>query len=87
MISLQQAFVEHLLAQATFQKHLCAVREINAMLARSDGPASSSSAARVVQWLRSDQVIPRLLRSNLHQKQYVDQVCAFDLDLGTASVL
>lgn len=74
LTALQQVFADHLLTQATFQKHLCAVREINAMLARSEASASPSTAAGIAQWLRQSHVVPRLLKSNLHQKQYVDQV-------------
>lgn len=28
-----------------------------------------------VEWLRENDIVKQLLRANLHQKQYVDQVC------------
>lgn len=73
----QCALILRLLSHASFNKHLAAVREINRLLTRAqllidtDGGVAIEAA---VSWLRQHGLVQRLLRANLHQKQYVDQV-------------
>ncbi len=74
LTTLQQDFIEYLLNQATFQKHLCAVKEINTMLTRGEHSGSAATLHSAITWLRTRFIVQRLLRSNLHQKQYVAQV-------------
>ena len=75
--AVQQKFVLQMLSFSNFNKHLSAVRETHAIVKRAselskghlDEPMQQTSV-----WLRSHNVVGQLLRANLHQKQYVDQV-------------
>lgn len=66
-----------MLSYSNFNKHLTAVRETFAVLRRAQD-ISRSDQGRAMQranaWLQQHNVVAQLLRSNLHQRQYVDQV-------------
>lgn len=66
-----------MLSYGNFNKHLSAVREIFYTLRRAQ-ELSRSDRGQVMQrinaWLQRHNVVAQLLRSNLHQRQYVDQV-------------
>ena len=66
-----------MLSYSNFSKHLSAVRETNAVVKRAlDLSASDHGVAMesVKQWLQHHNIVGDLLRANLHQKQYVEQV-------------
>lgn len=74
----QCKFILQMLSYSNFSKHLSAVRETNAVVKRAlDLSASDHGAAmnNVKQWLQHHNIVGQLLRANLHQKQYVEQVC------------
>ncbi|KAK9798582.1 hypothetical protein WJX73_003480 [Symbiochloris irregularis] len=73
----QRQLVLCLLGQSSFSKHLTAVRETNLLLKRAVDirDADQGHSMKVnVEWLRENDIVKQLLRANLHQKQYVDQV-------------
>ncbi|KAL3156421.1 hypothetical protein ABBQ38_000732 [Trebouxia sp. C0009 RCD-2024] len=73
----QCKFVLQMLSYSNFSKHLSAVRETNALVKRAlDLSTSDQGAAmeHVKQWLQQHNIVGQLLRANLHQKQYVEQV-------------
>ena len=73
----QCKFVLQMLSYSNFSKHLSAVRETNALVKRAlDLGVADQGAAmeRVKQWLQQHNIVGQLLRANLHQKQYVEQV-------------
>lgn len=73
----QCKFVLQMLSYSNFSKHLSAVRETNALVKRAlDLAVADHGAAmeRVKQWLQQHNIVGQLLRANLHQKQYVEQV-------------
>ena len=66
-----------ILSYSNFSKHLSAVRETNAVVKRAlDLSAADHGSAmeKVKQWLQRHNIVGQLLRANLHQKQYVEQV-------------
>lgn len=78
----QCKFVLRMLSYSNFSKHLSAVRETNALVKRAlDLSTSDQGAAmeHVKQWLQQHNIVGQLLRANLHQKQYVEQVCILDV--------
>ena len=74
---MQCRFILQMLSYSNFNKHLTAVRETFAVLRRAQD-ISRSDQGRAMQranaWLPQHNVVAQLLRSNLHQRQYVDQV-------------
>ncbi|BDA41234.1 probable ubiquitin carboxyl-terminal hydrolase FAF-X [Coccomyxa sp. Obi] len=77
----QRKFVEKLLENSVFNKHLTAVREINNMLQRAKDVRANCGEANAgkpmkdaVGWLVQKDMVQALLRAHLHQRQYVDQV-------------
>ncbi|KAK9820599.1 hypothetical protein WJX72_012157 [[Myrmecia] bisecta] len=83
--AVQRKFVMRMLTSSNFNKHLSAVRETNALLKRahaleqcqtasSHAHSGASAVQSNVEWLQEHKVVQQLLRANLHQKQYVDQV-------------
>ena len=75
----QCKFVQQMLNFSNFSKHLSAVRETNAIVKRAvDLSSADHGAAMAVikKWLHRQNIVGQLLRTNLHQKQYVDQVSA-----------
>ena len=73
----QCKFVLQMLSYSNFSKHLSAVRETNAVVKRAlDLSAADHGAAmeKVKLWLQQHNIVGQLLRANLHQKQYVEQV-------------
>ncbi|KAK9822778.1 hypothetical protein WJX74_007862 [Apatococcus lobatus] len=73
----QRAFILRMLSFSTFSKHLAAVRETNELLKRSMDMQSEDRGQCLqvnVRWLQEHGIVKELLRANLHQKQYVDQV-------------
>ena len=66
-----------MLGFSNFNKRLSAVRETHAMVKRAvELPKDSlgNAMGQTIQWLESHNIVGQLLRANLHQKQYVDQV-------------
>lgn len=66
-----------MLGFSSFNKHLSAVRETHALVKRAIELSKGSLGDAMddtVQWLHTHNIIGQLLRANLHQKQYVDQV-------------
>ena len=75
--AVQQRFVLQMLGFSNFNKHLSAVRETHAIIKRAvELPKDSlgNAMGHTIQWLESHNIVGQLLRANLHQKQYVDQV-------------
>ncbi|KAK9866116.1 hypothetical protein WJX84_008107, partial [Apatococcus fuscideae] len=73
----QRAFILRMLSFSTFSKHLAAVRETNELLKRSMESQVDDEGHSLqvnVRWLQEHGIVKELLRANLHQKQYVDQV-------------
>ena len=70
-----------MLGFSNFNKHLAAVRETHAMLWATQhiskqeiGPTQALPMSSHIRWMQEHSVVQQLLRSNLHQKQYVEQV-------------
>ena len=81
MTEAQRAFIRRMLGFSNFNKHLAAVRETHAMLWATQhvskqevGPTQALPMASHIRWMQEHSVVQQLLRSNLHQKQYVEQV-------------
>ncbi|KAH9300739.1 hypothetical protein KI387_012322 [Taxus chinensis] len=78
MVSMvQRRMVERMLAFQSFNKQLCAVREINKLLENARAIASrdnGKSISTAIEWLERKNILRHILRSNLHHKQYVDQI-------------
>lgn len=75
----QCKFVQQMLNFSNFSKHLSAVRETNAIVKRALFLSSTDRGAAMAvikKWLHQHNIVGQLLRTNLHQKQYVDQVGA-----------
>ena len=75
----QCKFVQQMLKFSNFSKHLSAVRETHVIVKRAlDMSSADHGAAMAVvkKWLHQQSIVGQLLRTNLHQKQYIDQVCA-----------
>lgn len=77
----QRAFIRRMLGFSNFNKHLAAVRETHAMLwatqhvsKQETGPTQALPMSSHIRWMQEHSVVQQLLRSNLHQKQYVEQV-------------
>ena len=77
----QRAFIRRMLGFSNFNKHLAAVRETHAMLwatqhvsKQETGPMQALPMSSHIRWMQEHSVVQQLLRSNLHQKQYVEQV-------------
>ena len=73
----QCTFILQMLSYSNFNKHLSAVRETFAILKRASeiGRSDQGQAMqRIDTWLRQRNIVTQLLRANLHQRQYVDQV-------------
>ncbi|XP_057829363.2 uncharacterized protein LOC131040449 isoform X2 [Cryptomeria japonica] len=73
----QRRMVEKMLGFQSFNKQLCAVREINKLLENARAIASrdnGKSISTAIEWLERKNILRLILRSNLHHKQYVDQI-------------
>mmetsp|Transcript_26886 Transcript_26886/g.88225 ORF Transcript_26886/g.88225 Transcript_26886/m.88225 type:complete len:2487 (+) Transcript_26886:54-7514(+) len=85
----QRELVCTMLGVPVFNMQLAAIREVNLVLdntrlgAPSSGatgpappltPQAHAAAAVAIEWLESEDLLKRVMRSNLHHKQYVDQV-------------
>lgn len=72
-----------MLSFSNFNKHLSAVRETHAIVKRavelSKGTVGDALEHTTL-WLQSHNIVGQLLRANLHQKQYVDQVRLLTLE-------
>eukprot|EP00878_Enallax_costatus_P022845 GHUV01024275.1.p1 GENE.GHUV01024275.1~~GHUV01024275.1.p1 ORF type:complete len:537 (+),score=158.41 GHUV01024275.1:657-2267(+) len=72
---IQCTFVLRMLESSSFNKLLSGVRECNKLLqdaARDRRDRSQIQA--LIQWIEQNDVVQRILRTNLHQKQYVQEV-------------
>lgn len=75
--NVQCRFILQMLGYSNFNKHLSAVRETHNILRRAQEFSRTDQGKvmrRVNSWLQEHSVVAQLLRSNLHQRQYVDQV-------------
>ena len=75
--TVQRKFVLQMLSFSNFNKHLSAVRETHAIVKRAVELSTGSmgdATEGTIAWLQSHNIVGQLLRANLHQKQYVDQV-------------
>lgn len=66
-----------MLSFSNFNKHLSAVRETHAVVQRAVELSKGNmgdALEHTIHWLESHNIVGQLLRANLHQKQYVDQV-------------
>ncbi|CAI7873468.1 unnamed protein product, partial [Closterium sp. NIES-54] len=73
----QRFMVQRMLGAPSFSKQLSAAREINRMLESSaalEMRDKGAAMASTIDWLEAEDILPLVLRSNLHHKQYVDQV-------------
>jgi len=86
----QKRVVEAMLdVQPSFSKQLTAVREINKLFEASRGESKGleMSASELVSWIEGKKIMQKVLRSNLHHRQYVDQVERILLSLLQKSAL
>lgn len=75
--TVQRKFVLQMLSFGNFNKHLSAVRETHALVKRAADLSKGDEDQPMIHtasWLESHNIVGQLLRANLHQKQYVDQV-------------
>ncbi|CAI5476797.1 unnamed protein product [Closterium sp. Yama58-4] len=80
-VSGEASMVQRMLGVPWFSKQLSAVREINQPQAGKRSCAGDemrgkggSAMMAIINWLEAFKILPLVLRSNLHHKQYVDQV-------------
>ncbi|KAF6260179.1 hypothetical protein COO60DRAFT_1700419 [Scenedesmus sp. NREL 46B-D3] len=77
LAQVQCLFVSKMLESSSFNKLLSGVRECNRMLvnaARDGNRQCGPTLKMLVGWMSKEGIVQRILRTNLHQRQYVQEV-------------
>ncbi|KAI8477153.1 MAG: hypothetical protein J3K34DRAFT_455469 [Monoraphidium minutum] len=87
----QQAFVLRMMEATSFVKQLSGVRELRDALRRvanlEEGEGREARVQAFVDWMEEHRLVERMLRANLHQRQYMQQVNAILHDLTLVGAL
>eukprot|EP00882_Tetradesmus_deserticola_P005884 GHRQ01006196.1.p1 GENE.GHRQ01006196.1~~GHRQ01006196.1.p1 ORF type:complete len:603 (+),score=271.77 GHRQ01006196.1:248-2056(+) len=74
LAQVQCLFVSKMLDSSSFNKLLSGVRECNRMLINAGNRQCGPTLEMLVDWMAREGIVQRILRTNLHQRQYVQEV-------------
>lgn len=74
--SLWQTFINALFDTSSFQKQIVAVRELNKLIKQShnNNKTETCFSPTVISWLKNKEIVEKMLKNNLHHRQYCDCV-------------